>query len=98
MNDFLILGKVIKRARKSAHLSQKELGNRLSISDKTISAYESNRAMPPVPTLQKIAEITKQPIDVFFQKPDGKEVNIINLKLDTILEELEKIKKYLERK
>lgn len=98
MNEVLILGKIIKRARKLAKLSQKELGDKLSISDKTISAYESGRAIPPVPTLQKIAEITRQPIDIFFQSDGKKEVNIVNLKLDTILEELNEIKKYLNIK
>ncbi len=97
-NEVLILGKAINRARKLAKLSQKELGNKLSISDKTISAYESGRAIPPVPTLQKIAEITKQPIDIFFQNDNKTEINLTNLKLDTILEELDKIKKHLNIK
>lgn len=96
MNELLILGKVISRARKLAKLSQKELGDKLSISDKTISAYESSRAIPPVPTLKRIAEITNQPIDIFFQSDDKNGVNIVNLKLDTIIEELDKIKKYLK--
>lgn len=98
MNELLILAKVINRARKLAKLSQKELGNKLSISDKTISAYESGRAIPPVPTLQKIAEITNQPIDMFFQSDEKNEVNLTNLKLDIILEELNKIKEYLNIK
>jgi transcriptional regulator with XRE-family HTH domain len=98
MNELLILAKVISRARKLAKLSQKELGNKLSISDKTISAYESGRAIPPVPTLQKIAEITNQPIDMFFQSDEKNEVNLTNLKLDIILEELNKIKEYLNIK
>lgn len=98
MNELLILGKVISRARKLAKLSQKELGDKLSISDKTISAYESSRAIPPVPTLKRIAEITNQPIDIFFQSDDKNRVNIVNLKLDTIIEELDKIKKYLKMK
>jgi repressor LexA len=95
MNEILILGQAINRARKLVKLSQKELGNKLSISNKTISAYESGRVIPPIPTLQKIAEITNQPIGIFFQN-DESEVNITNLKLDTILEELDKIKKYLK--
>ncbi|MDD4026916.1 MAG: helix-turn-helix transcriptional regulator [Candidatus Shapirobacteria bacterium] len=98
MNELLILAKVISRARKLAKLSQKELGNKLSISDKTISAYESGRAIPPVPTLKKIAEITNQPIDMFFQSDKKNEVNLTNLKLDILLEELNKIKEYLNIK
>lgn len=95
MNEILMLGKVINRARKLAKLSQRELGDKLFISNKTISAYESGRAVPPLMTLKKIAEITKQPINVFFTGDDKNEVDITNLKLDTMLEELDKIKKYL---
>ncbi|MDD2482991.1 MAG: helix-turn-helix transcriptional regulator [Candidatus Shapirobacteria bacterium] len=94
MNEVLALSKAINRARKLAKLSQKELGDRLSISDKTISAYESGRAIPPIPTLKRISEITNQPIGMFFQN-DENEVNLTNLKLNSILEELDKIKKYL---
>jgi len=39
-------------------MSQKQLAKKLGISDKTISAYETGRAIPPTPTLTKIAEIT----------------------------------------
>lgn len=98
MNEVLILGKVIKKARKLAKLSQKELASKMSISDKTISAYESGRVTPPILILQKIAEITRQPINIFFQIDNKGEVNIVNLKLNTILEELDKIKKYLNIK
>lgn len=93
-----MLGKVINRARKLAKLSQKELGDKLSISNKTISAYESGRAVPPLMTLKKIAEITKQPIDIFFKGDDKTDVNITNLKLDSMLEEIDKIKKHLKIK
>ena len=98
MNEVLVLGQAISRARKLAKLSQKELANNLSISDKTISAYESGRAIPPVPTLKRIAQITNQPIDIFFQNDEKNEVNLTNLKLDIILEELDKIKKLLNTK
>jgi len=53
-----ILFKNIKRARTSSGLSQKELARRLGVSDKTVSAYETGRAIPPTLTLAKIAEIT----------------------------------------
>jgi len=54
-----ILFQNIKKARVSSGLSQKELAKKLGVSDKTVSAYETGRAIPPTPTLAKIAEITK---------------------------------------
>ena len=48
----------IKKARVTSGLSQKDLAKRLGVSDKTVSAYETGRAIPPTPTLANIAEIT----------------------------------------
>lgn len=98
INNMIVLSKVIGRSRKLAKLSQRELGDKLAISDKTISAYESGRAIPPVPTLKKIAEITKQPIDIFFQGDKKNDIILMNLKIDTILEKLNKIEKILSIK
>ncbi len=48
----------IKKARIQSGLSQKSLAKKLGISDKTISAYETGRAIPPMPTLTEISKIT----------------------------------------
>ena len=53
-----ILFKNVKKARLLAEMSQKQLAKKLGVSDKTISAYETGRAIPPAPTLTKIAKIT----------------------------------------
>lgn len=55
------LAKKIKKARKTANLSQKDLGKALKLSDKAISAYEVGRADPSVDVLKKISKITKTP-------------------------------------
>ena len=52
------LGKKIRQARQKAGLSQRELGRKIGLSDKTVSAYELNRATPPISKLKKIAEAT----------------------------------------
>lgn len=90
------LANSIQQARKTAGLSQKELGKKLSVSDKTISAYESSRAIPPVTTLKKIAEITCQPITFFFPEPEAKAIGTLDQKLDIILNEIKLIKGRLE--
>jgi len=47
----------IRRSRKRLGLSQNDLAKKLGVSGKTISAYETGRAIPPFPTLEKLASI-----------------------------------------
>lgn len=56
--EIAILAKNIKIARATSGLSQKQLADKIGISEKTISAYETGRAIPPSPTLAKIADVT----------------------------------------
>ncbi|HUV72300.1 MAG TPA: helix-turn-helix transcriptional regulator [Clostridia bacterium] len=88
----LRLAHLLKQARKTASLSQKQLAQKLGVSDKTISAYESSRAIPPLPTLKKIAQITSQPLSFFLEEENNSEVALINEKLNIIIEEIKKIK------
>jgi len=93
MRDVINLAKKIKRARRLADLSQKELGKKLGISDKTISAYELSRAIPPLITLQKIARITNQPVEYFFEplNSDANKMKKIEKKLDIIMREIKNL-------
>lgn len=45
---------LIKQIRKTKNLTQKQLGNRLNLSEKTISAFETNRLVPNIETFLKI--------------------------------------------
>lgn len=87
------LRKKIRKARVAADLSQKQLAEELGISEKTISAYEKGRAIPPVPTLEKISNITDRPIQYFVKNGRKDIVEEISGKLDIIIQELEKINK-----
>lgn len=49
--------------RKLRGLSQKDLGDRLSVSDKTISKWETGASLPDIYIIQKIAEILGCKID-----------------------------------
>lgn len=82
--------KNIKKARTSSGLSQKELAKRLEVSDKTISAYETGRAIPPMPTLAKIAKITETPISDLLGIDNGKNEGKIAERLKKIEEIIEK--------
>ncbi|RMD77315.1 XRE family transcriptional regulator [Candidatus Dojkabacteria bacterium] len=60
------LSKKIKMARLESSMSQLEVGRVLGVTDKTISAYESGRIVPPVDKLMALAEIFKKPITYFL--------------------------------
>ncbi|MCX4364311.1 MAG: class IV adenylate cyclase [Bacilli bacterium] len=49
------LGERLLKARKEKKLSQAELGEKIFVSDKTISSWESNRTVPDLDTLAKIS-------------------------------------------
>ncbi|MEP7167249.1 MAG: helix-turn-helix transcriptional regulator [Candidatus Woesebacteria bacterium] len=62
-----IVSKRIKEARKKIQITQEELASAIGISDKSISAYESDRIEPPLQVLEKIAAATKQPLRFFIE-------------------------------
>ena len=86
------LGKQIKRIRDNKNLSQDRFGKKVGLSGKTISAYETKRATPPLSVLDRIAtvyEVTifdiprKQKIDLSTR------INKINLELSELKDILE---------
>lgn len=52
----MTIGECIQRARKSAGLSQKELGAKLGVSGSMIGQYENDLRRPKAETVQKIAD------------------------------------------
>jgi transcriptional regulator with XRE-family HTH domain len=85
------LFKNIKQARIRAGLSQKELGKRLGISGKTVSAYETGRAIPPMPILASISAITKVDIsELMGMNIQNGEAKLVK-KLDQLIQELARL-------
>jgi transcriptional regulator with XRE-family HTH domain len=60
----------IKICRIQNNLTQKQLGEKMFVSDKTISKWESNRSVPDVDTIKKLAEVLNIEYDVLI---DGNE-------------------------
>jgi transcriptional regulator with XRE-family HTH domain len=85
----------IRTARKNAHLSQLDLGEGIGVSDKSISAYEQGRSIPPIEKLKKIATLTSHPF-AFFTEENIDETTI-TAKLLTIERELAEVKKLLKK-
>lgn len=52
----LELGNIIKSYRNNKNMTQKELGNMLHVSDKTVSSWENNRTYPDISILIELSE------------------------------------------
>lgn len=71
MSEPFTLFKNIKKARVSSGLSQKDLAEGLGVSDKTVSAYETGRAIPSATMVTKIADLTGSPISDILGAKNG---------------------------
>ena len=60
------IGENIKKARKQAGLTQKELGQRLGVKQQTIAMYENNQTNIKYTTAEKIAKALNVPIESIY--------------------------------
>ena len=88
----------LKRARKAVGLSQKQLGEAIKLSDKTVSAYEAGRAQPPVHVLREISKVTYKPVAYFIDEAEITPDDELANKLHRIEQELEEIRAALRRR
>ncbi len=91
------IGAIVRKARQERGLSQKELGERVKLSDKAISSYEVERAVPSLSILRKISVVTRKPISYFLDDLATDQVDL-DAKLDSIARELTTIREYLAKK
>lgn len=85
----------IKTARKEARLSQLDLANGIGLSDKSISAYEQGRSVPPVSKLKQIADITKHPLSYFTNAVT--DYDTLDSILQSIEQDLQEIRKLVKK-
>ncbi len=63
------LGNILKNMRTTnTNLTQKEIGNKLSIADNTISSYERENSQPDLETIVKFAEICDFEIKIYNKR------------------------------
>lgn len=67
MNEF---GNLIVSLRKKYNMTQKELGEKLNVSDKAISRWETGKNYPDIEMLRKLSEIFDTTIDDLLQGKD----------------------------
>ena len=56
MNQY-VTGAVIKELREKYHLTQAQLAQKLSVSDKTVSKWETAKGYPDISLLESIAKV-----------------------------------------
>ncbi len=89
------IGDKIKSARREKRITQDDLAQAIGVSDKSISAYESDRISPPIKVLEKIAAETDQPVSFFLE--DKTEDAIVS-KLNQIEKLFQEVKDLLKKK
>ncbi|MGN0683552.1 MAG: helix-turn-helix domain-containing protein [Oscillospiraceae bacterium] len=60
MYDF---GQLLRDMRKKKRMTQKQLADKLGVTEATVSRYESNTATPPLDTLRSISAIMNVSLD-----------------------------------
>ncbi|MHC5268525.1 helix-turn-helix domain-containing protein [Enterococcus sp. LJL98] len=61
------IGSRIKTFRRNNHLTQKELGEQLNVSDKTISSWETGRTYPDISTIIEMSNRFNLSLDEFLK-------------------------------
>ena len=64
------IGRMIKSLRQERRLSQRELAEKLSISQQAVAKYESNAARPSYESLEARADLVIVPITFFLKTED----------------------------
>uniref|UniRef100_A0A7C4XVD9 NUDIX domain-containing protein n=1 Tax=candidate division WWE3 bacterium TaxID=2053526 RepID=A0A7C4XVD9_UNCKA len=86
-----LLFRNIRMARVQAGLSQKDFARKLGVSDKTISAYETGRAIPPTKALSKIASIAGLSLSELMGVKEKDGEGALSKKLDLLAEKISDI-------
>lgn len=66
MVTITFLGDAIKQSRIDSCMTQKELGVKVGVSDKTVSAWENGTKTPRAVTMYELARIFNKPSDELF--------------------------------
>jgi transcriptional regulator with XRE-family HTH domain len=73
------VGGRLRTARRSAGLTQKELGEALGVEAITVSRWERGVTTPSLPRLRRIAEITETTVSDLVRAPDAASAHAVEL-------------------
>ena len=68
------IGEKIRTYRRNCNLTQKELGEKIGVSDKTISSWENSRTMPDLEMLSLLHQTLGLPIDFPSIEPTAESI------------------------
>lgn len=88
MKNPYLLFRNIRLARAHAGFSQKSLAKKIGVSDKSISAYETGRAIPPTVVLFSIARVTGVSLLQLMGVEQKSSENTVAKKLDNLAEKI----------
>lgn len=70
----------LKVVRVQKNLTQKELGELMHVSDKTISTWESGRSLPDIETIKKLAGVLKVRYEILVDGETANQIRLSNAK------------------
>ena len=88
----MTIGENIKKARKAAGLTQKELGERMGVKAGTVSAFEKDRTYAKLSTLEKFADALDIPVTDLLDDD-----TMYNMTFKTIIEKKNNLIKAVEK-
>ena len=71
----MFIGEIILNRRKELNMTQKELSEKLNVTDRTISRWECGVNLPDVEMLKTIAVVLNVDINYFYEDVKTKEIN-----------------------
>ena len=84
----MFIGQIILNRRKELSMTQKQLAEKLNVTDRTISRWECGVSLPDVEMLKTVAKVLEVDITYFYEDVKEKEINY------TEEYDYEKIKKF----
>ena len=67
-----MLGNIIKELRKKKRMTQRDLAKAMKVSQQTVGAWETGRAIPGADTLSELADYFNVTTDYLLGKPEMK--------------------------
>lgn len=91
--DSAMMGVQICTLRKSKGLTQKQLAQKLGVTDKAVSKWERGINYPDIELLKPLAEILEIPVAVLLCGPDGEAGSVADIAADISAQEQRRLKR-----